>query len=481
MNILMLNPPFLDKFSRSQRSPAVTKSGTLYYPIWLAYATGALEERGFPVKLVDAEARGYSLSEALDEVQDFNPHLIVIDTSTPSIYNDVKVAEAMKDTFKQAYVVLVGTHVSALPTEVLSLSDKIDAVARREYDETLCDLAFTLDSQGDLTQVAGISFRQGNEIIHNPDRKPLEDLDSLPFVSKVYRKHLRIEDYFYAICRYPQVAIVTGRGCPYRCTYCLFPQTLHGRKVRYRRVESVVDELEFIANELPQVKEVFIEDDTLTVNKKRCLELSDEILRRGLKITWTANSRADIDLETLKSLKAAGCRLLCVGVESGVQEILDNIHKGIKLDQIRQFMRDAKKAKVLIHGCFLVGGPGETKETLKKTLDFAKELNPDTVQFFPLMVYPGTEAYEWAKTSGYLTTLDFSQWLTPEGLHNCVVSRPGLSNKELVAFCDEARRRFYLRPRYILGKLKQSLTNSEEARRTFKSSRTFFRYLFRLS
>jgi radical SAM superfamily enzyme YgiQ (UPF0313 family) len=181
----------------------------------------------------------------------------------------------------------------------------------------------------------------------------------------------------------------------------------------------------------------------------------------------------------MKKMKAAGCRLFCVGIESGTQEILDNIHKGTKIDGIRRFMRDVKEAGILVHGCFMLGCPGETKETIAKTIEFAKELNPDTAQFFPIMVYPGTEAYEWAKENDYLLTEDYSKWLTPEGVHNTLISRPGLSNKELVELCDEARRQFYLRPNYILSKLKQMIVHPRESKRILKSSKTFFKYLYR--
>jgi radical SAM superfamily enzyme YgiQ (UPF0313 family) len=195
-------------------------------------------------------------------------------------------------------------------------------------------------------------------------------------------------------------------------------------------------------------------------------------------MTWTANARPDVDRETLKIMKRAGLRLLCVGVESGDQAMLDRIEKGITLDRIRRFFRDAKAAGVAVHGCFMVGNRGETEETMERTLQFAIELEPDTAQFFPLMVYPGTRAYDWAKAAGFIRARDFADWLTPEGLHNCVIELPGLGAGELVRFCDEARRRFYLRPRYVLRKLGQSMRSRYEAERLLKSFKTFSRYLF---
>lgn len=392
MNILMLNPPFHPNFSRSSRSPAVSKSGTLYYPIWLAYATGLLEKNGFNVKLIDAPAGNLHIDDVMKIIEDFKPELVVVDTSTPSIINDVEVIDAIKENY-DCFLVAVGTHVSALADESMQMSQNIDAIARREYDYTVLELAKSLGDGSDLKNIDGLTFRENGEVVHNPDRELIQDLDELPFASEVYKKHLNIEDYFYSANLYPEITIVTGRGCPHRCIYCIMPQVMTGHRYRLRSIEKVVDEMEYIKTEFPQVKEIFFEDDTMTVNRKRTQELCDEIIKRGLKITWSTNSRADIDLETLKKMKAAGCRLLCVGFESGDQEVLDNIGKRLKIAQVREFAVNVKKTGILIHGCFLVGNPGETKETMEKTLQLAKDINPDTAQFFPIMVYPGTSVY----------------------------------------------------------------------------------------
>lgn len=487
MNILMLNPPFLKKFSRPQRSPAVTKSGTIYFPMWLAYATGVLEKEGFKVDLIDAPADGYDLDYIVDRTKKFQPKLIVLDTSTPSIYNDIKIGDKLKEIFPHSFVVLVGTHVSALSEETLEMSRGIDAVARREYDYTLRDLAKliadvklpTTDLKEKLEQIKGLSFKDGEEIIHNQDRPYIENLDEIPFVSEVYKKHLKIKNYFNPNALYPMVTIITSRGCPFRCTFCVYPQTLTGHKYRFRSIEKVVEEMEYIEKEFPEAKAVFFEDDTLTVSRSRCLELSELTKKRGLKISWTANSRADLDFETMKQMKASGCRLLCVGFESGDQTILNNMRKGIKRGKMFKFVEDAKRAGILIHGCFMVGLPGETRETMKQTLQLAEKLAPDTVQFYPVMIYPGTEAYNWYKERNLIPTKDYSKWLTVDGLHNCVIRTEDLSSRELVEFCDQARREFYLRPNYLFYKLWQVLKQPREIRRNFKAAKTFFKYLLR--
>ena len=482
MNVLMLNPPYFPKFSRSQRSPAVIKSGVMYYPIWLAYATGVLEKNGFSVKLIDAPAAGHNLQYVEDLCHDFSPDLIVIDTSTPSVVNDVQVGKSLKNKVSgKTFVLLVGPHVTALPEESLSMDEAIDAVARGEYDYTVRDLALALQDGTELSNVRGLTYRYNGEIITNPDRELIQDVDELPFVSEVYKRHLNVEDYFYSITQYPEVAIITGRGCPYQCTYCVWPQTITGHGYRKRSVKNVADEFEFISRELPQVKEVFIEDDTLTVDQRRSLKLSEELIKRGNKLPFTANSRADISYETLHNLRNAGLRLVCVGFESGDQEILDNIKKKITLDQFYKFREDARRAGVMVHGCFMAGNPGETRESLNKTLDLAKKLNPDTAQFFPIMIYPGTEAYEWAFSNNYMETKNFDQWLTEDGLHRTIVNHPNLSTKEIVNWCDDARKSFYLRPNYISMKAWQVITQPQERRRFLIAFRTFLKYLFRPS
>ena len=530
MKILALNPPFLPKYSRESRSPAVTKSGTLYYPMWLCYAVGYLEKAGHEVRLIDAPAEGMSVDDVIASVRDFEPDLAVLDTSTPSIYSDVGVGEALRHVFPDIFVALVGVHVSALPEETLALSEKVNAVAFGEYDETLVELANKLSAYADrpadadcppantaadpagadkppsdtnagdpaggeksssgnngfvnsvddvLAGIRGLAFRDSAGNIRKNEARPfIEDLDAIPFVSEVYLKHLDITPYFYGHSRHPLVVIVTGRGCPFHCTYCVLPQTMQGHKYRKRSIESIVQEFLFIRDNFPGVREIMIEDDTLTADRKRCRELAEALIATGgHDIPWSANSRADVDYDTMVLMRKAGCRLFCVGYESGEQAILDNIQKSITLEKIAAFTSDARRAGIMVHGCFMVGNRGETRDTLAKTLRFAKELNPDTAQFYPIMVYPGTSDYEHFSEQGWIVSRDFRKWLTEDGLHSSVVSNPDLKYEELVAFCDRARREFYLRPTYIFAKFKQMFTDPGEAKRIIKAGFTFFRYL----
>lgn len=479
MKILLLNPPFLPRFSRFSRSPAVTRSGTIYYPLWHAYAAGLLEEHGHEVRLIDAPADGLSRNDCCRIAREFGPELIVLYTSTPSIYNDAEVGGELKDLIPGSFVVLTGPHVSALPEESLSLDRRVDAVARGEYDMTLLELAGSLDKGEGPSGVDGLTYREGDAIRSNAKRRLIDDLDSLPFVSSVYKKHLNIRNYFYAHCRFPAVSIFTSRGCNAQCNYCVYPDQMFGRRQRQRSPENIVAEFEYISRELPEVKEVLIDDDTFSFDEGHTVRFSELMLKKGIRLPWTVECRATLKYETMSVMKKAGCRLIVVGFESADEQILRNIKKGVTVERMRSFVKDAKLAGVMVHACFMAGNRGETRETLRESLRFAKEINADTCQFFPLMVYPGTEAYAWARRSGYLTETNFRKWLTEDGLHNCVVSTPELSAKELVEFCDLARKRYYLGLKYLGGKLARIIKSPEEMRKTFKSARVFTKYLLK--
>ena len=477
VKIGFLNPPFLKNFSRPQRSPAVTKSGTLYFPMWLAYAVGYAEQEGYEVDLVDAPAAGMGPKATLDRLCRFAPQLLVVETSTPSIYNDVQFCEEVKQHLPDVLILLTGTHVSALPEETLKLNLAPDGIALGEYDITIKEVADALAGKKEISSVPGLCLRRDNGLMTTPERGLLTDLDILPMVSPVYQKFLDIRNYFNPNALFPMVTITTSRGCPHRCIFCVYPQAMMGHRLRTRSVENVVAEIEYIIDHFPKAKSIFFEDDTFPANKKRCLAICRRMVEKGLKISWTTNARADLDLETMQAMKDAGCRCLCVGFESGNQGLLDTIKKGITVEQMELFMENSRKTGMLIHGCFIVGHPGETAETMQETLDLAIRLKPESAQFYPVMVYPGTEAYRWYESHDQLLTNDFSQWLTETGLHNTVIRGEELSGDDLVAFCDMARRAFYLRPRYLVYKLVQVVTTPSELKRNLKSVKTFFKFL----
>jgi len=478
MNILFLNPPFKGRFSRTSRSPAVTKGGTLYYPIWLAYAAGVAEEAGHKVCLIDAPADGLDMEVIFDMLGDSPPDLVIVDTSTPSIFNDAQTAGEIKNRFPEAYTVLVGTHPSALPGETLQLNDSVDAVIVAEYEYAVRDLAHALEHAHPLENVDGLVFRQNGNIIRNKEREKIRNLDELPFVSSVYKKHLNIRNYFFAAANYPMIMIFTGRGCPHKCFFCVYPQVFHGRFYRVRSAENVVDEFEYILNNFPEVKEIGIEDDCFSANPKRVLKICDLIIERSIRIKWYCNIRGDVDFKLLKRMREAGCRLVTVGFESGSQVVLDGMNKGERVDQYYRFAQDAHRAGILVHGCIMVGNPEDNRETLKKSYEFAKKIDCDSMQFYPLYVYPGTDAFKWSIDNQYLKTQDYSQWVTESGLHNCVLNTPELSAEDMVYLCDYYLKKYHLRPRYILGKMLQAVKHPSEGFRSIKSAKVFFSKFF---
>ncbi|MCQ2515543.1 MAG: B12-binding domain-containing radical SAM protein [Saccharofermentans sp.] len=486
MNVLFINPPFkaeYGKFSREARSAMITNSGVVYYPLWLLYAAGVTQDAGFEVDFLDAPSKPMNKEQSLEWIKNKNKayRLIVLDTSTPSIYNDVDFGASLKDVFPDAFVLLMGTHPTALPYDTLSLNSKIDGIAKGEADYIVRDLAKALNDNAPLSEVKGLIYRNGDEVVTNEPMPLITDIDSLPWASKLIKQFLEPEDYFFAAASYPEIQIFTGRGCPARCYFCVFPQTIHGHKYRVRSSKDVVDEFEYIVNNFPKVKEVVIEDDTFTINKERTQEICRLLIDRGInkKIKWLCNARVNLDYETMVLMKKSGCSLIIPGIESGSQELLNNMRKGTKISQIEDYVKNAKKAGLLIHACYMVGNKGETRETMEQTLKFAIKLDTDTAQFYTLHPYPGTEAYNWAVEAGYLKNDNFENWIKEDGTHNCVINLDNISASELVEFCDYARKKYYLRPKYIFRKGIQSLTNKDEFVRNVKGFLNIAPKLFR--
>jgi len=478
MRIYLLNPSYIENFVRCGRWQGVAaRGGTLYYPIWLSYATGVLEKEGHAVRLVDAIAWRWDRSKVLEDAKRFKPDLVVVDSNFSSLQNDINVAKIIKEN-TGAVSVIVGPPASQFPEKILN--NGVDIVARFEYDFILSDIAESIDKNSDFTKIRGISYKENGKIIHNPDRDftSSEELDRIPFVLKVYKDHLNIKDYFLNHALYPMVQIFTGRGCPNRCTFCSWPKTLMGRKYRVRSVQNVADEFEFVANELPEVKEIFIEDDTFTINKKRVNQFCEEIKRRRIDISWGCQSRADLDYETMKAMKEAGCRLLDVGYESGSDEILKNIKKGITVNQLREFTRNAKKAGLKILADFVIGFPGETKETAEQTIRFIKEIKPDLLQVAVATPIPGTEFYDYVKENGFLLVDNLEESLDQKGFQKCIISYPEFTKEDIENYVDRALKEYYLSPSYIPIALRNVLRKNglHELKGMVKSAKVFMKY-----
>jgi anaerobic magnesium-protoporphyrin IX monomethyl ester cyclase len=444
MKVLVLNPAYGRDFVKSARWFARSRGRVQRHPDYLCQATAVLEQAGHRCVLVDGAARNLDMTATRDIVDDFQPEMVVIQATTPSIYSDISYAKTCKEIVgKHCLTVLVGSHVSAEPRSTLEIArEAVDVVTSREYDFTLLDLA----EGTPLSQVKGIGYRADGSVVVNAPREFIKDLDSLPYPAW---HHVDPRGYHDFGKLYPFITLVSGRGCESACTFCQLPQVMYGRRYRAMSPARVVDEIEYDLRMFPYLREIMFEDDTLTLRRHRArlADICDEILRRDLDITWSANARADLtDLNLLKLMRRSGCRMLVVGFEFGNQQILNNVHKGIMLQQPLEFAALCRKAGIRVHGCFMIGGPGETCETARQTIDFAKQLPIDTAQFSGLCPYPGTEFYEWARARGYLVPDDWADWVDEDGEQRAIISLPGIGVTEINRLVDQGLREFYLRP-----------------------------------
>jgi radical SAM superfamily enzyme YgiQ (UPF0313 family) len=290
----------------------------------------------------------------------------------------------------------------------------------------------------------------------------------------VYHRDLVIEQYFIGYLLHPYVSLYTGRGCRSKCTFCLWPQTVGGHRYRTRSVEHVVAEIAQATRHFPNVKEYFFDDDTFTDDLPRAEAIARGLGRLG--VTWSCNAKANVPESTLRVLRDNGLRLLLVGYESGSQEILNRVKKGIRLDVARQFTRNAKALGIKIHGTFIMGLPGETRETIEETIRFARDIDPDSLQVSLAAPYPGTALYREALEQGWL---ERTELVDAGGTQTSVLGYPHLSRDEIFASVERFYRRFYFRPRKLFGFLREMASDMAVCRRRLAEGREFLKFLAR--
>ncbi len=409
-----------------------------------------------------------TVEDILKTAKDYE--LVIMHTSTPSLANDVKCAEAIKAQNPETQVGFIGAHVAVLPEETLRENPIIDFVCRNEFDYTCKELA----EGKPYGEIKGLSYkdRQGN-IQHTPERELIHDWDSMPSVFPVYAQNLDFRKYLIGYLLNPYISLYTGRGCPAKCTFCLWPQTIGGHQYRAKSPEAVGREMaEAKSIWGDSVREYFFDDDTFTIDKQRAIAISKHLKR--LNLTWSCNARANLDYDTLKQLKDNGLRLLLVGFESGNQQILDGIKKGIKLEVARKFMKNCHKLGIKVHGAFIVGLPNESRETIEDTIRFACEVNPHTIQVSIAAPYPGTELYRQAQANGWLTKSDL---VANSGIQLSPLQYPGFSAVEIENAIENIYRRFYFRPQTIIPIVKEMLGDPQMLVRRLREGREFFAYL----
>jgi len=466
MSALFLSPPSFDGFDggAGARYQATREVTSYWYPTWLAQPAALVPGS----KLLDCPPHHIDMAKCLAIAKDFDH--VIINTSTPSLKNDCKVAEAIKQQKPGTKIGFVGAHAMVLPTETLKASWAIDWVGRKEFDFTCKEVA----EGRELSTIKGLSYKDGEgKIKHNSEREMIADMDSLPWVADVYKRDLEIEKYFIGYLQHPYVSMYTGRGCPAQCTFCLWPQTIGGHKYRVRSAQNVADEMAYMKKSFPQVREFFFDDDTFTANLPRAREIAKKLGPLG--VDWSCNSRANLDYDTIKSFKDNGLRLFLVGYESGNDETLTRIKKGVTTDEMRRFTKDCHKAGVVIHGTFILGLPVETKQTIEQTINFAKELDVFSLQVSLAAPYPGTELYEQAKLNGWFVKKDKTDLVEGDGLQQSTLEYPGLSKEQIFEDVERFYRSYYLRPKPILRIIKTMLEDKDVCVRRLREGYEFFK------
>ena len=439
LRTLFLQAPSFDGFDggAGSRYQAKREIRSFWFPTWLAQPAALVEGS----KLIDAPPAGIKLPEVVAQANAFD--LLVVHTSAPSFDSDIKCITAMKAANPSLKVGLIGAKVAVKTDESLAEAPVVDFVCRNEFDFTIKEVADGLP----WSQILGLSYRnEDGFIVHNPDRPILEQMDDLPSVVSVYARDLRIEDYFIGYLKHPYLSVYTGRGCKSRCTFCLWPQTVGGHRYRTRSVENVVAEIADAKRRFPQVKEFFFDDDTFTDDLPRAEAIAEGLGRLG--VTWSCNAKANVPRATLEKLKAGGLRLLLVGYESGDQQILHNIKKGMRIEVAEQFTQDCHDLGIAIHGTFIVGLPGETRETLEATKAWARKINPHTIQVSLAAPYPGTFLYDQAVENGWLDAAN-AELVNDKGVQIAPLHYPHLSHDEIFHSVEDFYKKFYFRPKKI--------------------------------
>lgn len=463
---LFLNPPSFDGFDggAGARYQAKREITSYWFPTWLAQPAALVPGS----KLMDAPPHGQTLDDLLGVANNYE--LFVLHTSTPSLNNDVKCAEAIKAKNPHAEIGFIGAHVAVLPGPTLRDAQIIDFVCRNEFDYTCLELA----EGKPWSEIRGLSYRDvDGQIRHNPEREPVHDWDSMPSVLPIYHRDLQIEKYFIGYLRHPYISFYTGRGCPAKCTFCLWPQTIGGHTYRAKSPAAVIRELE-IGKDLfgNRVREWMFDDDTFTIDKRRAVEIAKGM--KKLKLSWSCNARANLDYETLRELRDNGLHLLLVGFESGNQQILNRMKKGLRLETARTFMRNCRKLGIRVHGTFMIGLPIETQDTIEETIRFAEELDPFSIQVSIASPYPGTELYRQAVENGWM---DSRVLVSASGIQTSTLRYPHLSPDEIEEAIERMYKRFYFRSKPILRFVWEMGTDPQMLVRRLREGKEFFAYL----
>lgn len=468
MKVLIINPPWPGKGygTRSQNRIIKHRSDKfLQYPIFLAYSAAQLKASGHGVVYIDSVIQDLDMDQTLVQARRAKPEAIFMETTTPSIKADYENLTALKDA-TGASIIVGGPHATYFHKAVLDECPAIDIVIRHEFDTKIAGVVTNLNN---LEKTGGITFRSNGEIKDNGDGELEQDLDKIPLPERdIIPWHWYQEAWF---TRQPFMNMMTSRGCPYHCTFCLWPQSMYGHKQRFRSLDNVFREIHHLINSY-ELKEVNIDDGTFTTKRERVIEFCRRLRREKVRLIWTCNGRVDhLDDEMLAEMKKSGCRMIRLGVESGSQHVLDKIKKRLTLKQIEDGFRRVKRHGIQALGGFMFGFPFDSRKTVDETIAFAKKLSPDQVQFSINMCYPGTSLYEYAKENDLLVAQSFKEF---DMTHGPVVKTLDMEREELENILARAYKAFYFRPAFIFQTMRH-MKDVDEIRRAFRSLKSLMK------
>ena len=442
MKILLINPVFCEEYRLIKRGQLLVP------PINLAYLAGGLERCGHEVEIVDANVLFLMLDDLREIIAASGADVVGVTAKTPTYNDALDVLGMTKEVLPAAVTVLGGPHPTVCPERCI-IHDCCDFLVLGEGEITLTELVSVLESGGDPSAIEGLAFMQDGTMFKTPPRPLIENLDELPFPSY---QLLPLEKYTLGPQQLvatggshtvPYMAMMTSRGCPHRCVFCS-TYTVFGRHCRLRSPENVFEEITYLVEKLG-VRRIDFMDDTFTIDRQRVVTLCRMIIETRLDIRWLCQTRVDrVDQELLTLMRSAGCDLILFGLESGSQQVLNRIKKGVTVEQAKNAVTWTKEAGIAIIGSFMVGNPGETRETIRETVDFARNTDIDSADFNLFTPYPGTDYFE--------DTYQDDNWrdfIDPEFNERVAFVPAGFTSEELALAQRIAYRRFYLRPWYV--------------------------------
>jgi len=433
MKILLINPP--------------GKTSFIAPPLGLMSLAASLRKFGHSPKILDYLIENFNQDSLFKNIQEFD--LIGITSVSPHINSALNLAHLIKKKFPNKIIVLGGSHASLLPQETIENNPSIDFLIRGEGEIRIIQLIKYIQGEKKLEELDGITFKKDGKIINIEPKEFIQNLDNLPMPAYDLIPFKKYSSYLQSQFQ-PAITMLTSRGCPFHCIYCSKP--VFGSSVRTRSPESILKEIIFLKKNY-NIKEIIFYDDIFTLEKEKITKLCQLIIENNIKINWKCETRVNlIDQELLNLMKKAGCYMICYGIESGNQKILNILKKGIILKEVEKAVSITKKAKIKILGYFMIGIPEETEENIKETINFAKKLNPDYAQFSIATAYPGTELYQIAKEQGKITK-DFSNNFYALTKQKELISLCDIKSKILQKYLRKAYRSFYFRPSYIIQRI----------------------------